>query len=858
MIFDELDNKILELFPGLIVRKDLASKLKKAYPVPTYVLEFLLGRYCSSPDQDVISFGLEKVRDTLENHYLNPEKVEIIKSKIRELGSYKILDRLKVRLMPSEDKYWGHLIGMNLNYIHIDEDLIHKNERLLLEGVWGINEISYDSTLSRKGKVEPFILTNFQPVQLTSQLASKIIEKRAEFSKDEWIKLLLRSIGLEPEKFSDRQKMLLLTRLLPFIERNLNYVEFGPRSTGKSFFYRELSPHSILISGGRTSIANLFSSNIGAGKSGLVSFFDVVAFDEVAGLGSFSNAEQLQIFKDYMESGTFSRGKGSFTGKASLVFVGNLDVDIQTAIQNNHLFIPFPTEMQDLAFLDRFHIFLPGWELPRFESSMFTNNFGFIVDLIAEYFQLLRAKSFLPLIEEKLKWGRDLDKRDIVRVISVTSGLLKLIYPDGNFSVEQLEECVKYALEFRRRVKEQLKKMGAVEFRKTNFSYIRKNDDTEVYVKTPELELASKYNPLEKQYIPGISFTIGLNQLERFALYRIEVGLRKGKGTWNATGLKGRPIKEALITVRDYLKANLKMIKPEIQEHDISNNNVHVQVVDLMKSHEGSQTGIGFFISVVSAFTKIKIRLNTIVVGEMTISGALIPINNIAEIILIAKESGAERILLPINSKPLLPQVPADILEDIEVIFYENPIEAWDYSKTTDKPLKQDDDKIFWKKIISEGENKFIEFKSSLRYDLNQQKLNKTLEFVIAKTLSAFLNTEGGKLLIGITDDGSVIGIENDFSTFDKKRQNIDGFLLKLGQIINNYLGKQNNDYIFPNIIYLEEKPICIVEINKSEDPVFVKKGNQEEFYIRGAAGSEPLNIKEALDYIKSHWQKPQ
>ncbi len=476
--------------------------------------------------------------------------------------------------------------------------------------------------------------------------------------------------------------MLLITRLVPYVERNLNYVEFGPRSTGKSYSYRELSPHSLLISGGQTSIANLFSSNVGStGKPGLVSFYDVVAFDEVAGLTEFSNTQELQIFKDYMESGTFSRGKGEFTGKASLVFVGNFNVDIQTAIKTSHLFLPFPGEMQDLAFLDRFHIYLPGWEIPRFETPMFTGHFGFIVDIIAEYFQILRDKSFYSLIEKDIAWGSQLDQRDRVRVRAISSGLLKLLYPDAVFTIDQLEECVNIALELRRRVKEQLRKMGSVEFRKVNFSYIRKSDNQEIFVQTPENALANLYSPLEDQKKPGIGFTIGLNEYSRYSLYRIETGLRKGTGIWNATGLAGKPIKEALITVRDYLKANLKQVKPEIEEHDINNFNVHVQIVDLMQSHEGSQTGIAFFICILSAFSKIPIKPKTIIVGEMTISGALIPIQNLAEIILIAKDSKSERILLPNVSKPLLTQVPSDITEGIEIIFYADPLEAWDNAK---------------------------------------------------------------------------------------------------------------------------------------------------------------------------------
>ncbi|MHA1756577.1 MAG: protease Lon-related BREX system protein BrxL [Promethearchaeota archaeon] len=681
MELDELDKKILRTYPGLIVRKDLAAKLKNAYPVPTYVLEFLLGRYCSNPNEEVIEIGLKKVKSTLEEHYLDPSKIEIIKSKIREQGRYKILDRLKVRLVASEDKYWGSLASMNLNFIHIDEALVRNNERLLLDGVWGIIEIGYDPGLSHKGRIEPFYLASFNPVQLSSQLAEKLIEKRHEFNKEEWISLLLRSVGLEPSKFSERQRFLLLLRLVPFVERNINSVEFGPRSTGKSFSYRELSPHSLLISGGGTSIANLFASNVGAGKPGLISYFDVIAFDEVAGLVNFRDTQQLQIFKDYMESGIISRGKGEFSGMASLVFIGNMDMDIQTALKNYHLFISFPYEMQDLAFLDRFHIYLPGWELPRFKSDMFTSHFGLIVDLLAEYFQSLRYKSFISSIEEEIIWGKEVDQRDKVRVKAVTSGLLKLIYPDGNFTLEELEECVKLALESRRRVKEQLKKMGSVEYRKTNLSYIRKKDNQEIIVTTPEMELANRYSPLDTNLAPGIGFTIGLNGLDRYSLYRIEVGLRKGRGKWNATGLAGKPIMEALVTVRDYLKANLKKIHPEIEEHQIKNNDVHVQIVDLMQAHQGSQTGLGFFITVVSKFLNIPIKEKTIIVGEMTISGALIPIQNLAELILIGKECGAKTLLIPDISKPLLSLVPADILENINIEFYSDPIEAWDKSK---------------------------------------------------------------------------------------------------------------------------------------------------------------------------------
>ncbi|MFW9996499.1 MAG: protease Lon-related BREX system protein BrxL [Candidatus Odinarchaeota archaeon] len=694
MSFANLDEKILQLFSGLVVRKDLASKLKGAYPIPTYVLEFLLGRYCSSPNEEVIEHGLKKVRELLEDHYVDPEKVEVIKSKIRESGTYKVLDRFKVRLIPSEDTYWGELSSLNLQYIHISDDIIENNERMLLDGVWGIITLGYDSSLSRRGRIEPFVLQDFQPVQLSSNLAEKLIDLRKEFSDDEWLELLLRSIGLEPEKFDPRQRMHLLSRLIPFVEHNINFVEFGPRSTGKSFSYRELSPHSILISGGETSVANLFVSNIGAGKPGLVTFYDVVAFDEVAGLARFSNTQQLQIFKDYMESGTFSRGKGEYTGRASLVFVGNFDEDVHTALQNQHLFTPFPVEMQDLAFLDRFHIYLPGWELPRFTGDMFTDHYGFIVDLLAEYFQLMRNKSFYSDIESAIDWGEEVDQRDKVRIRAVTSGFLKLMHPDGNFSQEQLEACLKPAIEYRRRVKEQLKKMGSVEFRKTNLSYFIKGMAEESFVTTPEFQLANKYSPLEGIKKSGIGFTIGKNEYGRNALYRIEVGLRKGHGTWNATGLAGKPIKEALITVRDYVKANLKRVHPVIEEHSVNNNNVHVQVVDLMKTHEGSQTGLGFFISVLSGFTKVPILPRTIIVGEMTISGSIIPIQNVAETVLIAKENGAERLLLPESSKSLMSVVPDDITADIEIIYYSDPVNAWDLTKDDKSKSSEEEEEM--------------------------------------------------------------------------------------------------------------------------------------------------------------------
>ena len=676
-----LNEKIMKLFTGLIVRKDLATKLKGAYPIPTYVLEFLLGRYCSSSDEEVIVHGLLEVKRLLEDHYVAPEKIEIIKSRIRETGDYKVLDRLQVRLLSSENTYWGGVSSLNLNYVHLDDGILKDNDRLLLNGVWGIMTFGYDSTLSRDGKIEPFILKEFRPVQLSSNLAELVIKHRSKFSDDDWLKLLLRSIGLEPEKFNSRQQMHLLARLIPLIEHNVNFVEFGPRSTGKSFSYREISPHSILISGGETSVANLFVSNVGAGKPGLVTFYDVVAFDEVAGLTRFSNTQQLQIFKDYMESGTFSRGKGEYVGRASLVFIGNFDEDVYTTLQNQHLFTPFPAEMQDLAFLDRFHIYLPGWELPRFTADMFTTQFGFIVDLIAEFLQLMRSKSFYTEIDSNIKFGSDVDQRDKAKIRSVTSGFLKLLYPNGNFSRKQLEKCVKLAIEYRRRVKEQLRKMGAVEFRKTNLSYFIKGNAEEIFVSTPELELASKHSPLEGVAKPGIAFTIGKNELGRYVLYRIEVGLRKGKGTWNATGLAGRPIKEALVTVKDYVKANLEYIEPIITEHDVNNTNVHVQVVDLMKTHEGSQTGLSFFVSVMSAFSKIKIIPRTIIVGEITISGGILPIQNIAEIILIAKESGATQLLLPELSKSLVTNVPTDILEDVEIMFYSDPISAWDQVK---------------------------------------------------------------------------------------------------------------------------------------------------------------------------------
>ena len=667
---DSLDTKALEHFPGRVVRKDLVGSLKGQLNVPAYVVEYLLGKYCSSADEEVIEGGLEAVRKILSENYVRPDQSEWFKSQVKERGHHRVIDKVKVRLVETEDKYWTSLVNLQIDRVHISEDLVRRYERLLAGGIWAVVELAYDPELVHRGQLRPFRIADLQPIQLAAaNLLEEVRAKRSAFSRDEWRDLLLRSVGLEPTEMSDRLKMLYLTRLIPLVESNYNLVELGPRNTGKSYAYREVSPYAILVSGGDVSVPNLFVAHVGrGGRMGLVGLWDAVAFDEVAGLTPLAKRGAINLLKDYMESGSFSRGREEITALASLVFVGNINIDIDMALRTSHLFTPFPAEMQDLAFLDRFHAYLPGWEFPKIAATLLTARYGLVMDYLAELFRELRKLSFADTIDKSFDLGEALNKRDEKGVRKTVSGLVKLLHPDGDVSTDELAHYLDLAVELRRRVKEQLRRMGGVEYWNTSLSYRDKASREEHFVSLPEQGESAVVSP---DPLPaGAAFTVGLDtESQRYSLFRIEVALMKGSG-YSVTGAPGKVMREAIRTAYGYLRSNIHRFTIERSVEDLQ---AQFQVVNLMQAKEGSETAAAFFVALFSALVGKAVRPATVVLGEITVQGATLPVSELAECVQLAKENGARRAVVPTANAKDIPHIPPEILAGLELAFYSDP-----------------------------------------------------------------------------------------------------------------------------------------------------------------------------------------
>lgn len=667
---DRLSEKALRYFPGRVVRKDLVNALKGQLNVPAYVLEYLLGKYCSSADENVIAAGLQEVKRILTEHYVRPDQAEWFKAQVRERGHHRVIDKVKVRLVETEDKYWANLVNLGIDRVHVGEELTRRYERLLGGGVWAIVDLAYDPTLIHRGEVRPFVIQELRPIQLAGgNPLAEVQEGRTRFSRDEWLDFLLRSVGVEPLQLSHRLKMLYLIRLIPLVENNYNFVELGPRGTGKSYIYREVSPYAILVSGGEVTVPSLFVSHIGRGRIGLVGLWDAVAFDEVAGLIRLANPQAINLLKDYMESGSFSRGREEITALASLVFIGNIKADVEMLVRTSHLFTPFPVEMQDLAFLDRFHAYLPGWEFPKISSALLTSQYGLVVDYLSEVFRELRKLSFGDAIDRWFELGEALNKRDEKAVRKTVSGLIKLLHPDGKFTKAELEEYLQLALELRRRVKEQLRRMGGVEYWNTSLSYRDKETQEERFASLPEQGEAACIPP--DPLPPGTAFTIGQDMLSaRYVLFRVEVALMKGGGTYTVTGAVGRAMREAVRTAYDYLRSNLHRFTIDRSLEDL---NAHFQVVNLMQAKEGSQTAAAFFVALFSALVKKPIRPATVILGEITVQGSVLPVADLAECVQLARENGARRVLVPTANAKDIPRIPSELLAGMELAFYSDP-----------------------------------------------------------------------------------------------------------------------------------------------------------------------------------------
>jgi ATP-dependent Lon protease len=650
------------------VRKDLVRRVKVGANVPVYVLEYLLGKYCATDDPVAIEAGLRIVNSTLADNFVRPDEATKAQSRVKERGQYTFIDKVKVRL--DETKYWAELVNFGHRYVQIPDHVVHKYDRLLEGGLWAQVEIEYNETEEVGGKVRPFFITELKPIQIATFDPEDYKRGRAGFTTSEWIDLLLRSLGLEPSGFDDnpRLKLLFVTRLVPLVERNYNLIELGPRSTGKSFVYREISPYTILISGGKTTVANLFY-NLATLRIGLVGLWDVVAFDEVAGI-QFEDRTAIQILKDYMESGSFSRGREALAAEASMVFVGNINQPVELLVKTKHLFDPLPEAMQDMALIDRFHFYLPGWEAPKMQNEFLTEHYGFVVDYLAEALRTLRRQNFTEAIDRHFSLGSHLNTRDAKAVRKTVSGLVKLLHPDGNVTKEELAGYVEHALEGRRRVKEQLKKMGAFEYYQTSFSYTDKETMHERFVGVPE-EGGRALISIDPQ-APGSVYTVAVAG-DQVVLHRVEVSRMSGSGRLRITGNPDRNMKQSIDTAYDYMRSRKSQIGIE---KDLDSYDFHVQIIDLMSSKEGSHAGVAFFVALYSLLREMPVQAGLVVLGEMTIHGNVLPENGLAESLRVIMDNGAKKVLIPLANKRDFLEVPGEIVEKVDPVFYSEPLQA--------------------------------------------------------------------------------------------------------------------------------------------------------------------------------------
>lgn len=668
---DDLDQLANEAFPGLVVRKDLLRRMRSAFGVPAFVIEFLLGKYCASTDEEAIREGLEFVRETLSSKYVKPDEREAVKSAIKQHNTYEIIDKISVRLVETHDKYWARLSNLDLDFINVAESQVREHDRLLMGGVWAEIKLRYDDAYVFKNQNRPFFVESIRPIQLSTRNIERFIEGRKRFTRDQWLDLLMRTMGYEPDHpyYTKRRKFHYLQRLVPLVERNYNSVELGPRGTGKSFVYQQLSPYCHLVSGGQTTTAQMFV-NLSSGQRGLVALWDVVAFDEAAGI-KFTDKNGLNIMKGYMEDGAFSRGSDVITAEGSVVFVGNIDGDIDTIIRTSNLFYPMPKEM-DTAFYDRIHAYIPGWEFQKTSDAAYTNHFGLVTDYLAEVFREVRKRSYGDVAERYYRFGQHLGGRDQKAVRKTVSGLIKLLHPDGEVTKAEVEEYLAYAMEGRRRVKEQLKKMGGLEYWDTTFSYVDLESGQETFV--PVAEMGSGSIIAEGGLPPGSIYTIGSDATDnRLAMFLLQTQMNRGSGRIVPLGNLSSKMKEAIKTADAYLKANLKNlgIDQDLKAYDFT-----VQAINLNQAKEGAETAVAFFLSMVSALLGKPILDRTVVLGEMSVQGMLLKVSALPERMQAAVEAGAKRILIPSENKRDLAEVPDAILTAIQWQFYDSPTKA--------------------------------------------------------------------------------------------------------------------------------------------------------------------------------------
>ena len=680
-----LKAKLRENFDGRIVRKDLTKKIKEGANVPVYVLEFLLGQYCSSDDEEVIEKGVQQVKRILADNFVRPDEAQKILSLLRSRGSYTIIDKVTVQLNIKKNCYEAEFSNLGLKEIPIEDEYPEKYDRLLCGGIWCIVQLSYESEelsdalvglgfKSNKTKTHsPSLIQimKLNPIQMPHVDIHELKQGRKAFTQDEWMDVMLRSIGMEPDTLTRREKWLLLTRMLPLVENNFNLCELGPRSTGKSHLYKEISPNSILVSGGQTTVANLFY-NMSRKTVGLVGLWDCVAFDEVAGI-NFKDKDGIQIMKDYMASGSFSRGKEEKAASASMVFIGNINQSVDVLLKTSSLFDPFPREMgTDTAFLDRMHCYIPGWEIPKFRPEHFTNDYGFITDYLAEFLRELRKEQYGDALDQYFHLGKNLNQRDTIAVRRMVGGFIKLLYPNGEYTKEQLEEILILALEMRRRVKEQLKKLGGMEFYDVNFSYIDKDTFEEKFVSVPE-QGGGKLIP-DGICNPGNVYTVARGKSGMIGVFRLESQMLPGSGKFERTGLgSDTKCKEATNTAFNYLKANSNRISGTISA---TTRDYIIGYQDLQGLGMTTSLALPTLIALCSIALGKPTVSNLAVLGEISISGTMIKVNELANALQVCLDSGAKKVLLPITSAVDLGTVPPELVGNFNLIFYQSAEDA--------------------------------------------------------------------------------------------------------------------------------------------------------------------------------------
>ena len=637
-----LNEKLNTHFAGRVVRKDLTKKIKEGANVPVYVLEYLLGMYCATDDEDSIEEGVERVKKILSDNFVRPDEAEKVKSKIRELGQYTVIDKITVKLNEKKDVYETEFSNLGLKGVEIGSHYVKEFEKLLAGGIWCILKMNYYYDEEVRDS-SPFNIGNVTPIQMPNLDMEEIFSGRDNFSKDEWIDVLMRSVGMEPTQLEDSVKWHLLARIIPLVENNYNLCELGPRGTGKSHIYKEISPNTILVSGGQTTVANLFY-NMASKKVGLVGLWDTVAFDEVAGI-TFKDKDGIQIMKDYMASGSFARGREQKSASASMVFVGNINQSVDVLLKTSHLFDPFPSVMAyDSAFFDRMHHYIPGWEIPKYKPEFFTDEYGFITDYISEFFREMRKRSFSDVIDKYFKLGNNLNQRDVIAVRKTVSGLTKLIYPNGKYTKDNIEEILKYALVGRRRVKEQLKKIGGMEFYDVHFSYIDQETFNEEFVSVPE-QSGGKLIP-EGTAKPGHLYLVGHGETGMIGAFKIETEVVPGTGKFERTGLgSNREAKESINTAFNYFKANKKNISGTIS---VSNFDYLMHIQDLQGIGMTSELALSAFIGLCSSALKKPLQNQMVVLGSMSIGGTITKVEELASMLQVCLDAGAKKILLPI------------------------------------------------------------------------------------------------------------------------------------------------------------------------------------------------------------------